>query len=443
MQELTPLAYVITMKVNRLFCLLFALLIFVFTIVAASAEDFSDGLYARNACVFNVEYHKMVYGKHESEKVSPGQTAKIMTAIIAMEYYKNNPEELIEISSDALKGIYKTTVLDVKAGEKVPAKDLINSMLISGANDSANALAIAISGSITAFAQTMNERATEIGATSTHFTCPTGLDGNGAYTTAYDIAVISAYAYTMDGFMDICNTRAYNTSPTDISESKRVFTRNYLISSGTTAKYYNTDASGILVGYTDDSNWCLVTSPKSGSFQYIIVCMNCDDSNNINVYYDANALIKWCKNAYSIYKVLDSSVILGSLPVELCSVRNQVSVSCESDFYSFLPVDYDKTDIRTELVPEKETLTAPIVKRQCVGKVKVYYKNQYLGESNLVSNIDAPLSSSKELWHSLVEIMTSKVALITIISIVVLAIAVFMVRYVVIIRRAGAKSNKK
>ena len=436
------LALTLTMKSNRLFCLLFAVLIFVATITFASAEDYSDGLYSQNACVFNVEYHKMVYGKHETEKISPGQTAKIMTAIIAIEHYKNNPDELIEISSDALKGIYKTTVLDVKAGEKVPAKDLINSMLISGANDSANALAIAISGSINSFAKTMNERAAELGATSTHFTCPTGLDGNGAYTTAYDIAVISAYAYTIDGFMDICNTRAYNTSPTDISESKRIFTRNYLISSGSTAKYYNTDASGILVGYTDDSNWCLVTSPKSGSFQYIIVCMNCDDSNNINVYYDGTALIKWCKNAYSVFKVLDSSVILGSLPVELCSVRNQVSVSCESDFYSFLPVDYDKKDIRTEIVPEKETLTAPIVKRQCVGKVRIYYKTEYLGESNLVSNIDAPLSSSRELWHSLVEIITSKAAVIIIISIVVLAIAVFAIRYVVIMKRAGSKADK-
>ena len=430
------------MRIKRIICLLAVALLLATTVVFAHAEEFSDGLYSGNACVFNVEYHKMVYGKHETEKVSPGQTAKIMTAIIAMDYYKNNPNELIEVSSDALKGIYKTTVLDIKAGEKVPAIDLINSMLISGANDSANALAIAISGSISNFAKIMNEKAVELGATSTHFTCPTGLDGKGAYTTAYDIAVITAHAYTVDGFMDICNTRAYNTSPTDKSESKRVFTRNYLISSGSTAKYYNTDASGILVGYTDDSNWCLVTSPKSGSFQYIIVCMNCADSNNINVYYDATALIKWCKNAYSVFKVLDSSVILGSLPVELCSVRNQVSVSCESDFYSFLPVDYDKNDIKTEIVPKKETLTAPIVKRQCVGKVNVYYKNEYLGECNLVSNIDAPLSSSKELWHSLVQILTSKVAIVIIISIVVLAIAVFAVRYVVIMKRAGSKNDK-
>ena len=430
------------MKLKRIFCAISAVIILSSMLVCTGAEEFSDGLYSANACVFNVEYHKMVYGKHETERISPGQTAKIMTAIIAMEYYKDKPNELIEVSSDALKGIYKTTVLDIKAGEKIPAIDLINSMLISGANDSANALAIAISGSINEFAKAMNERASQLGAENTHFTCPTGLDGNGAYTTAYDIAVITAYAYTMDGFMDICNTRAYDTSPTEISGSKRVFTRNYLISSGSTAKYYNTDASGILAGYTEDSKWCLVTSPKSGSFQYIIVCMNCDDSNSINVYYDGTALIKWCKNAYSVYKVLDASTILGSLPVELCSVRDQVSVSCENDFYSFLPVGYDAKDIRTEIVPESKTLTAPIVKKQCVGTVKVYYKNQYLGECNLVSNIDAPLSASKDLWHSMVEIITSKAAVIVAISILVIAIIVFAVRYFVILKKAGSKTDK-
>ena len=424
------------MRIKKIFCALMALLFLFLTCSFVIAGEYQDGLYSQNACVFNVEYHKMVYGKNETAKVSPGQTAKIMTAIIALDYYKSNMNSLVKVSSDALKGIYKTTVLDLKADEEIPAIDLINSMMISGANDSANALAIAISGSINSFAKLMNDKAVELGAENTHFTCPTGLDGKDAYTTAYDIALISSHAYSMDGFLDICNTKAYTTSKTNLSDSRRVFTRNYLISSGTTAKYYNTDASGILIGYTDDSQWCLVTSPKSGSFKYVVVCMNCKESESINVYYDGTNLIKWCKNSYSVFKVLDSSQILGSLKVDLCATRNQISVSSETDFYAFLPTDYEKKDITTELVPQSETLTAPIVKKQCIGSVRIFYKDQLLGECNLVSNIDAPLSEVKEFWQSFGQLITSNVAIISFVVIIVLAIAFFVIRYLLILKKA-------
>ena len=360
-----------------------------------------------------------------------------------MEHYGTNMNELVEVSSEALKGIYRTTVLDLKAEEKIPAKDLIYSMLISGANDSSNALAIAISGSIASFAEKMNAKASEIGAVNTHFTCPTGLDGKNAYTTAYDIALISAYAYSMDGFMDICNTRAYTTSKTNSSDERRVFTRNYLISSGTTAKYFNTDASGILIGYTEDSGWCLVTSPKTGSFQYIIVCMNCVDADSINVYYDGSALIKWCKNAYSVFKVIDSSEILGTLSVALSSVRDWVSVSCENDYYSFLPVDYTKDKIRTVIIPQSDKLTAPVVKGQVVGAVEIYYEDQYLGKTNLISNIDAPLSASKEFWISVRDTITSKTAIIVLALIVTAALAVFVIRYIIVMKKAGKTKSDK
>ena len=431
------------MRTRRILCFFFSVALLVLLTCSIFSAGYDDGLYSGNACVFNVEYHKMVYGKKENEKVSPGQTAKIMTAIIALEHYGTNMNELVEVSSEALKGIYRTTVLDLKAEEKIPAKDLIYSMLISGANDSSNALAIAISGSIASFAEKMNAKASEIGAVNTHFTCPTGLDGKNAYTTAYDIALISAYAYSMDGFMDICNTRAYTTSKTNSSDERRVFTRNYLISSGTTAKYFNTDASGILIGYTEDSNWCLVTSPKTGSFQYIIVCMNCVDADSINVYYDGSALIKWCKNAYSVFKVIDSSEILGTLPVALSSVRDWVSVSCENDYYSFLPVDYTKDKIRTVIIPQSDKLTAPVVKGQVVGEVEIYYEDQYLGKTNLISNIDAPLSASKEFWISVRDTITSKTAIIVLALIVTAALAVFVIRYIIVMKKAGKTKSDK
>lgn len=160
----------------------------------AQAKGYDGTARANNICVMNVEYGEAVFCKNADERIAPGPSAKILAAVLAFEHYAGNEEKPVTITPAALENIYGSVVINLKAGDTLRAIDLIYAMVVGGASDAANAIAIDIAGSVTAFTAMMNKKARELGATSTAYANPTGLDARGAYTTARDTAIIACYA---------------------------------------------------------------------------------------------------------------------------------------------------------------------------------------------------------------------------------------------------------
>ena len=292
------------------------MLIFVSFSVPAGAEDYpkADDISSRYVAVYNVRNGRLVFSKDADSRTAPGSTVKIMTGILALEHFEGRLDTVVTVSAAALRGLEGSSVLGLKTGEEIPVQDLLYALLVSGANDAANVLAIEIAGSITGFVSMMNEKAAELGAENTLYLNATGLDST-AYTTAADTAKIAAYAYQNATFMKMCSARAYTVSATNKNEAVTVYTKNMLLSNQ--SEYYSKDAKGMSAGNTEKAGYCIVSAIDKGAYPYICVAIGSekDSAGKIGGYTDVRGLLEWANGNFAERKILDQSAIICEMPV--------------------------------------------------------------------------------------------------------------------------------
>lgn len=215
----------------------------------------------------------ILYERNARERMYPASTTKILTAILVLEHCDLN--EIATVSSTALKAVPPTyTTAALQIGEELRVEDLLYAMLIPSANDAANVLAEHVGGSISGFADLMNEKAREIGCTDSHFTNPSGVHDENLYTTAYDLSLIANYAMNFDTFRTVVKTLKYTLPSTAAyPKSDRTFTiSNALINPGY-KNYYYENAIGIKTGYTNPAKDCLVAGARKDDVEFIIVVL--------------------------------------------------------------------------------------------------------------------------------------------------------------------------
>ena len=213
-----------------------------------------------------------------SDKELPiASTTKIMTALITLEEAAVD-NRVVEFTDDM---VAEGSSMYLKRGEKVTLYDLAVGMMMQSGNDAANAAAIAIAGSMDAFAGRMNDKAREIGMEHTHFVTPSGLDDEDHYSAAYDMALLMAYALQNEDF-------AYITSQTSM-EVHFVYPADKFMTypnHNKLLKMYPDCISG-KTGYTDAAGRTLVTAAERGGLTLIAVTLDDpDDWNDHAALYD-------------------------------------------------------------------------------------------------------------------------------------------------------------
>jgi len=216
------------------------------------------------AAVLMVANNKEVlFGKKPNKVMYPASTTKIMTLITALE--NGNLNSIVTVSPNA--AVCEGSSLELKAGEKLSIQNAMYGMMLVSGNDSAEAIAEHVAGSIPLFVNMMNANAVKVGARSTHFSNPHGLpDPDNHYTTAYDLALITTYAMQNINFAKIVSTREYNVRFMD-GKITHVKNTNKLL------QVYP-GANGGKTGYTDAAGECLVATAKRGNVQLIAVILN-------------------------------------------------------------------------------------------------------------------------------------------------------------------------
>ena len=210
----------------------------------------------------------MLYSKNATEKHANASTTKIMTCILALENASLNER----VSVSAYAASQEPSKLYMTAGDSFTLNDLLYSLMLPSHNDTAVAIAEHVSGSTSAFAKKMNEKAKQLGCTSTHFVTPNGLDaGLNHYTTARDLAKIAQYAWKNATFRKIVGTSAWRFSSRQ-GRSYSVATTNVLLR---TMK----GVTGMKTGFTNKAGYCFVgvVKAKSGK-QYISVTLGAGSS---------------------------------------------------------------------------------------------------------------------------------------------------------------------
>ncbi|MBP3571861.1 MAG: D-alanyl-D-alanine carboxypeptidase [Clostridia bacterium] len=224
------------------------------------------GVNARAAVLLEAGSGEVIFGQNENARLPMASTTKIMTALVALEALPLDTSVKITAESVGVEG----SSVYLAEGEVLTLEQLLYALLLESANDAASAIAVAVSGSVEAFAERMNRKATELGLTDTHFVNPHGLDAEGHYTTAYELAVIARAALENETFRTICATER-KTIPLHGTEGVRLLlNHNKLLDS------YE-GCIGVKTGFTKKTGRCLVSAAKRDGVTLIAVTLGAPD----------------------------------------------------------------------------------------------------------------------------------------------------------------------
>ncbi len=167
----------------------------------------------------------------------------------------------------------------LRGGERVKAWKLFFALLLYSGNDDANQLAISSAGSVRAFLRQMNTEAGKLGLRDTRYTSPSGIVDRGNYSTPWDLAALTRYAFRNPRFDRIVRTKEIHVRWAAPTNSKIYVNNNFIL------RLY-TGANGVKTGYTSKSGWCLVASATRHGRRLIAVVLD-----SPNMYADATHLL--------------------------------------------------------------------------------------------------------------------------------------------------------
>lgn len=357
------------MVLRKIIILLTVFSLFITLAIPCFAEP---SVSAKAAAVICADSGEIVYSKNSDEHLPMASTTKIMTSLIALEYGAD--EKFVTVTDEMLK--VEGTSMGLKGGDRVSLMSLVKGMLICSGNDAANATAYIISGGVEPFAELMNERAEQIGMKNTHFVTPSGLDADSHYSSAYDMAILTAEAIKNPVFLNICsskNVKAYYGSP----PYRRVLTNhNKLLS-------VSDEYIGVKTGFTKKSGRCLISAIRRDGKTLIAVTLSApnDWSDHEKLYEYSVPLAKSLP--------LTCKEDLPKLNVVGGTEKSVATVFAENADYTFLnnPVSY------TYKIHIKQFEYAPVLKGETVGFVDFFSDDgKFLKSVDLVAEKDVSCS---------------------------------------------------
>ena len=349
---------------------------------------------------YEVNSDTVVYSWCPDEPMEPASLVKIMTCLLAVE--NANIQDTITVTSTALATISEIFhTLGLKAGEQVTLEQMLYCMMVGSANDAAVVIAEHVGGTVGQFVAMMNQRAKEMGCTSTNFTDPTGLGHSDQYTTARDMAKIINEAIKNELFCDFFAATLYNLPATNMSEARRMETTNYLMTPGMIA-FYEEEVTGGRTGITDDRKRCLASTAEHGELKFITIILGAVPVYNesgtktlrFGNYEDTQDLLKKGFKDHQIVQVFRKEQILDQYSVT--NGASEVVVGPADAVTTLLPSEATVSDLVVRYVQNINSATAPITLGQRIDTVQLWYKNVCIAQSELIAKTSVAEYITKE-----------------------------------------------
>lgn len=335
---------------------------------------------AESAVLIEASTGKILFEKNARTRMSMASTTKIMTALVALEAF--SLDTLVEIPSDAV-GIEGSSIY-LKAGEMLTMEDLLYAILLESANDAATAVAIAVAGSVDAFACLMNEKAAKLGLTDTHFTNPHGLYHEDHYTTALDLANLSAYALRNPDFARITATKK-KIIPLSGDEGSRV-----LLNHNKMLRLYD-GAIGVKTGFTKRSGRCLVSGATRDGLTMIAVTLSAPNDWN-----DHSAMLDLGFASYTAVSLAEPGDFRIEVPLIGCD-QTFLSLSVHESLSAPLPIGHGEIRFTVEA---PHYLFAPTAENAEIGRVIFCCDGQTIATIPLCADTTVAAKHEKlSLWE--------------------------------------------
>lgn len=399
------------MKIKR-FLSVFLLLAAVAALFAvpAAADEVAPApdpvITAQAALLVDQETGTVLYKKNEHVELYPASLTKIMTALLtleAVEQGKLRLDQELTASASALSGLASDgSSAGIQAGEIMSVENYLKCMLVVSANEACDVLAEAVSGSVSAFVDDMNAKVEALGCENTHFVNPNGLHDSQHYTSAWDLYLITMEALKYPEFMAICDMGVAEIPATNLSETRRLRTTNYLLSNWRAVGYLYSDAHGIKTGSTTEAGHCLVSSAKRGSRSLVSVVLGAervvgaDGVADVRSFSETRRLFEWGFANFSTQKVLSELDMLADVPVSLSRI-DSVAVHPATEVELVLPNHVRPEDLEKKLeLPE--TVNAPVAAGQTLGSVELSLNGTVYAAVPLVALNDVDASKLLTFW---------------------------------------------
>ena len=360
--------------------MLFILLLFP---IFVKAEDLTPN--AESGILIEYSTGKILYSKKIDEKLAPASMTKIMTLLLIMEAVeegKINLDDNISISTNASSMGGSQVFLDPNTEMK--AEELIKSIAIASANDSAVAMAEAISGTTANFVSRMNSRAKELGCKNTNFKNVHGLDEEGHYSTAYDMSLIARELLKHEQILKYTSTyEAYLNKPNGTS--------TWMVNTNKLIKYY-TGLDGLKTGFTKTAGYCLTSTAKRNDMRLISVVMKESSSQVRNS--ETISLLNYGFSNYKIKTILKKDQKLGTIEVQN-GKKELADITILEDATNLESIN-DNKEYSFNIVTDK--VKAPLKKGDKVGTLELPEQGTIIKRLNITVKENIPKANIWDLY---------------------------------------------
>lgn len=355
--------------------------------MTAQAKEEPENLHAQSAVLMDAESGRVLFEKSGYDIKAMASTTKIMTCILALE---NGTEDTVVIFSENADGQPKVH-LSATSGEQFYMKDLLYSLMLESHNDTAVAIAEAVSGSVKEFAFLMNRKAKEIGCENTYFITPNGLDAtdeNGRHsTTAVDLARIMSYCVLKspqkERFLEITSTPTHTFSNIEGNKTYSCVNHNAFLG-------MMSEAISGKTGYTSEAGYCYVGAVESEGRTFVVVLLACGWPNNKNYKWsDMREIASYALENYE-YEKVELPKKLGQISVENgISDTNKLFEEAEvkleiknATSFKILKKDNEIVEMK---VQKEQKLKAPVEKGVKVGTINYYLNGKEISEFEIIT----------------------------------------------------------
>lgn len=332
-----------------------------------ACEAGAVGTSASSAILIEQESGRVLYAQNADEERLIASITKIMTAVVALEHGK--PDMLYTVTAEDMA---EGSSMYLKPGDQLRLEELLYGLMLVSGNDAALAVAHCVGGSVKAFVELMNDTAEELGMDHSHFMNPNGLDADGHYSSARDMAVLTAYAMDNQDFKRIVSTASVTIGERYLTNHNKLLRRCE-------------GCIGVKTGFTKAAGRTLVSAAARDGMT--LVCVTLNDGDDWN---DHMSLLDYGFGCCRMETAVPAGRTVASVLVRGGSVPS-VPLAAESDLrYPLKEGERLQITARTPV-----SVDAPVVPGQAIGELCAYLDGEEVAKVPLVAA--APSADAKNL----------------------------------------------
>ena len=317
----------------------------------------AEAISARSYILMDAATGRILREKDAARQSLIASTTKIMTALVVCE--QCNVLDRVRIPKEAV-GIEGSSMY-LREGEVLTVQELLYGLMLHSGNDAAVALAIYCGGTVEGFAQLMNDKARKLGLDHTHFENPNGLDSPNHYSTARDMAVLTAYAMENPVFAKTVATKTVTAGGRSLRNHNKLL-------------WQVTGADGVKTGYTKAAGRILVSSAVRDGRRLIVVTLNAPSD-----WQDHKSLLEQGFSEYAVKTIVTKGSYLGTVEVAGGEYPT-VELIADEDF-SYALTTQESPQI---VIPGAGFVYAPVAQGQEAGFAYVCLEDRTVGKIAMV-----------------------------------------------------------